>query len=120
MGAIELMKELRGAGVIVRADGGMLDISPADRLTGEMIEALKRNKPEILSLLQTEDHGWKPAKCDRCANCYHPGIAQACGVRSDLPHLFGLLYHLPEDRGESCASWKPDKWEIVCPTNWLH
>jgi len=41
--------------VIIRADGGALDISPVDRLTGEMIEGLKRHKPEILELLKKDE-----------------------------------------------------------------
>ena len=54
MGAFDLIRELRGAGVIVRADGGALDVSPAERLTDENIEALKRHKREILTLLKNE------------------------------------------------------------------
>jgi hypothetical protein len=119
MGAFDLIKELHRAGVTVRADDGMLDISPADRLTDEIIAALKRHKSEILHLLQTETQQWQPDRCDRCAHCYRPGIAQACAARTDLPWMFGLLYHLPEDRGASCSSWQPDRWETICPTHWL-
>jgi hypothetical protein len=131
MGAFDLIKELRGAGVNVRSDGGTLDISPADRLTDEMIEALKRNKPEILALLEKEDaqlsgnteqlkppevgkiinrpkaaDTWKPDPCNRCIHLsrFHGG--NACRTNNGLPHLFGLLYNVPDDSGATCTSWR--------------
>jgi hypothetical protein len=130
MGAFDLIKELRGAGVVVRSDGGALDISPADRLTDEMIEALKRNKPEILALLRKEDaqlfgnteqlkppeveiinrpkaaDSWKPDPCNRCIHLsrFHGG--NACRTDNGLPWLFGLLYSVPDDNGATCTSWK--------------
>ena len=55
MGAFDLIRELRGAGVIVRVDGEELDVSPAERLTDESIKALKRHKREILALLKNEE-----------------------------------------------------------------
>ena len=120
MGAFDLIRELRGAGVSIRADGAMLDIFPADALTDEIIEALKRHKPEILSLLHDEVQEWKPDKCNRCAHLSRFHNGGACRVDNGLPKLFGLLYAQPEDMGATCTSWKPDVWEIVCPTEWLH
>lgn len=140
MGAFDLIRELRGAGVVVRADGGVLDISPADRLTDEMIDALKRHKPEILALLKTEDiqlienpeqlkpdkiikptvklDTWKPARCDRCIHISRFTGGNACRTNNGLPWLFGLLYTVPDDRGAVCASWQADKWETLQPTEW--
>ncbi len=123
MGAFDLIKELRGAGVSVRSDGGVLDISPADRLTDEMIEALKRNKPEILALLKKEDarpdrQEWKPGRCDRCIHLSRFVGGNACRTDNGLPWLFGLLYTVPDDRGAVCASWMTDKWEKMRPTDW--
>lgn len=140
MGAFDLIKELRGAGVNVRSDGGVLDISPADRLTDEMIEALKRNKPEILALLEKEDaqlignpeqlkpskiinhskkaDSWKPDRCDRCIHISRFTGGNACRTDNGLPWLFGLLYNVPDDRGAVCASWQADKWETLQPTDW--
>ncbi len=143
MGAFELMKELRGAGVIVHADGGTLDISPADRLTDETIEALKRHKPEILGLLETEggqlvgnaeqlrppdkiiNHpqavgGWKPDPCNRCIHISRFAGGNACRTNNGLALLFGMLYNVPEDQGAACASWQADRWETLRPTEWMH
>ena len=118
MGAFDLINELRGAGVVVRADAGTLDISPADRLTDEMIDALKRHKPEILSLLQKEDaqlfgnieqvkivadrQEWKPEKCGCCKNVSRFVGGNACRVRNGQAWLFGFLYDVPEDQGATC------------------
>lgn len=133
MSAFDLIRELRGAGVLIRVDGGTLDISPADRLTDEMIAALKRNKPEILALLKKEDaqlfgnpeqlkspkvgkiinnpkaaDSWKPAPCNSCIHLsrFHGG--NACRTDNGLPHLFGLLYNVPDDNGATCAAWQAD------------
>jgi hypothetical protein len=47
----------------------------------------------------------------RCARCVHharPGLADTgyCGVRSDLPHVYGLLHRLPVDQGWGCGRFR--------------
>ncbi|MBI2778375.1 MAG: hypothetical protein HYX62_01095 [Gammaproteobacteria bacterium] len=54
MGALELILELRRKGCSIVADGGYLDISPADNLSPEMVQQLKQSKTEILAELQRE------------------------------------------------------------------
>jgi hypothetical protein len=145
MGAFDLIKELRGAGVIVRSDGSVLDISPADRLTGEMIEALKRHKPEILALLRKEDaqlfgnpeqlkphevskiinrpkaaDTWKPDRCNRCIYIARFRGGNACLTDNGQALLYGFSYEVPDDHGTTCASWQANREETLQPTDWLH
>lgn len=54
MGAPDLIFELRSKGYSILADGGYLDISPADNLPPELVQQLKQNKTEILTELQRE------------------------------------------------------------------
>lgn len=52
MGARELLSDLAGAGLSIKADGGRLVICPASRLTDPMRAALREAKPELLALLR--------------------------------------------------------------------
>lgn len=54
MGAPDLIFELRRKGYSIQADGGYLDISPADNLPPELLQQLKQSKTEILTELQRE------------------------------------------------------------------
>ena len=54
MGAPDLIFELRRKGYSIRADGGYLDISPADNLPSDLVQQLKQGKAEILAELQRE------------------------------------------------------------------
>ncbi len=51
MGARELLSDLAGAGLSVKADGDRLVIRPASKLTDPMRAALRDAKPELLALL---------------------------------------------------------------------
>lgn len=51
MTASDLLKTLRDSGVAVRADGDQLRLSPVEAIPRELIDELRRRKPEILSLL---------------------------------------------------------------------
>jgi len=55
MGATELIFKLRSDGYSIKADGGYLDIYPADDLSPEFVKQLKLGKPEILSALRQEE-----------------------------------------------------------------
>ena len=52
MNLLELQRALDQAGMVVRADAGELVIRPKDRLTPDLITALKEHKPALLSLLE--------------------------------------------------------------------
>jgi hypothetical protein len=54
MGAPELILEIRNRGCSIVADGGYLDISPADNLSPELVLQLKQSKADILAELQRE------------------------------------------------------------------
>ena len=54
MGAPDLIFELRRKGYSIRADGGYLDISPADNLPPELVQTIRQSKAEILTELQRE------------------------------------------------------------------
>jgi len=55
MGATDLIFKLRSDGYSISADGGYLDISPADDLSPELLRQLKLGKPEILTALGREE-----------------------------------------------------------------
>lgn len=55
MGAIDIIFKLRSDGYSISADGGYLDIFPADDLSPELVKQLKLGKPEILSALGREE-----------------------------------------------------------------
>ena len=91
MGAFDLIRELRGAGVIVRADGGELDVSPADLLTDENIKALKRHKLEILALLKVG--AGDTATASRWWRLHHPDRVVEVSFNPEATHAEILEWH---------------------------
>ena len=67
MGAPDLICELRRKGYEIRADGGYLDISPADNLPPDLVQQLKQSKAEILTELQRETEDLQEAFEERAA-----------------------------------------------------
>ena len=62
MGANDLIVELRRKGYSIRADGGYLDISPAD-LPLYLVKTIRQSKAEILTELQREARAeWRRQK----------------------------------------------------------
>ena len=55
MGATDLIFKLRSDGYSIKADGGYLDIFPADDLSSDLVQQLKQGKPEILCALNREE-----------------------------------------------------------------
>lgn len=53
MGAPDLIFDLRRKGYSIQADGGYLDISPAD-LPPDVVQTIRQSKTEILTELQRE------------------------------------------------------------------
>ena len=63
MGAPDLIFELRRKGYSIMADGGILDISPADNIPPELVKAIRQSKAEILTELQREARAeWRRQK----------------------------------------------------------
>lgn len=55
MSATELITQLRTDGYSISVEGSYLDISPAEGLSQNLVEKLKRSKPEILCALHQEE-----------------------------------------------------------------
>lgn len=59
MKAIELIEALKADGVTVKASGEYLELSPVEKITEELIQRLKKHKPEIISELRRESRRLK-------------------------------------------------------------
>lgn len=59
MEAIEIIEYLRANDFEVKADGQYLDLSPAEKVTDDLIQRLRKHKPEILKELQAEERRLK-------------------------------------------------------------
>lgn len=47
-------------------------------------------------------------RCRRCAHFRRPGASVGyCVGRDDLPHAYGLLHHVPSERGAWCSAFRP-------------
>lgn len=64
MGAHELLHQMAAAGFSVEADGDMLVIRPASKLTDDLRADLRASKPELLALLAARPHKLTPAEAD--------------------------------------------------------
>lgn len=51
MGAVDLLTRLDAAGIRLRADGDRLVVEPRQRLTEELRDAIRANKPELLTAI---------------------------------------------------------------------
>lgn len=52
MGARDLLNNLAGIGVSIRLDGDSLIVSPRELLTGDIRDALREHKPDLVALLR--------------------------------------------------------------------
>lgn len=123
MGAPDLILELRQKGYSIFADGGFLDISPAE-IPGDLLQKLIAEKSGILRELEKEQaandlnlmpfnpakdlgDGWIIPACFQCQNCKRSPKGGSCaGNRPDLPLKTALLRVLPADKGERCNDFK--------------
>jgi hypothetical protein len=78
MGASDLLAELAGAGLSVRADGERLVIRPASKLTDELRAALVAAKPELLALLTGPPRPYRLTKAQGDAAHAEPRDDAAC------------------------------------------
>jgi hypothetical protein len=72
MGAAELLLHAHAVGLTLDVADGMLLVSPASRVTKDLLAALRLAKPELLALLATgglDEHGasWREAFEERAA-----------------------------------------------------
>ncbi|SET27865.1 hypothetical protein SAMN05216326_11860 [Nitrosomonas marina] len=59
MEAIEIIEYLRSNDFTVKADGDFIELSPPEKVTEELINRLRKNKPEILAALKVEERRQK-------------------------------------------------------------
>ena len=52
---IKIIEALKAEGVTIRADGDFLELSPAEKITDELIKRLRKHKPAILAELKREE-----------------------------------------------------------------
>lgn len=55
MEAAEIIEYLRGQDFILKADGEYLDLAPAEKVTDELIQRLRKHKPAIIAELKREE-----------------------------------------------------------------
>lgn len=59
MEAIEIIEYLREQNFTVKADGQYLDLAPAEKVTDELIQRLRKHKPAIIAELKREERRLK-------------------------------------------------------------
>ncbi|RFC31214.1 MAG: hypothetical protein DID91_2727704363 [Candidatus Nitrotoga sp. MKT] len=87
MGAPDLIFELRRKGYSIMADGGILDISPADNIPPELVKAIRQSKAAILTELLREARAeWRRQKVIAMLDAA-PGTQRAIYTDTDSdPH----------------------------------
>src|SRR3989338_5835905 len=118
MGAPDLIFELRRKGYSIRADGGYLDISPADNLPPELVKTIRQSKTEILTELQREARAeWRRQKVIAMLNAA-PGTPRAIYIddASD-PASIIVAVAVRHPTGATCEMLIPkagcDAWEVM-------
>lgn len=117
MGAPDLIFELRRKGYSIQADGGDLDISPAD-LPPELVQTIRQSKAEILTELQREARAeWRRKKAIAMLEAA-PDTQRAIytDTNSD-PHHVILTVAVREPTGATCEMLidrtKYDAWRLL-------
>jgi len=118
MGAPDLIFELRRKGYSIRADGGYLDISPADNLPPELVQTIRQSKAEILTELQREARAeWRRKKAIAMLEAA-PGTQRAIYTDTDSdPHNVILTAAVRHPTGATCEmlidKTKYDPWRLL-------
>ncbi len=118
MGAPDLIFELRRKGYSIRADGGYLDISPADNLPPELVQTIRQSKAEILTELQREARAeWRRQKVIAMLNAA-PNTQRA--IYADIdgdPHNVILAVAVRHPTPATCEMLIPkakyDPWRLL-------
>ena len=104
MGARDLLDDLRGAGFSVTAEGEKLVVSPWSKLTEDMLDALRKAKPDLMALLAG------PATVSRtCTDRQHLLQHGTCGepvAAGLLADRFGIVWP-PAGHATSCRALTP-------------
>lgn len=116
MGAPDLIFDLRNAGYSIRADGGYLDISPANDFPPDLLQKLKQRKPEILAALQLEQQQEARRENVLALLANNPGTRYAMLADSDSDPLQIILAIAIRDHG-TCEMLIPkstcDPWRLL-------
>jgi len=118
MGAPDLIFELRSKGYSIRADGGYLDISPADNLPPELVQTIRQSKAEILTELQREARAeWRRQKVIAMLEAA-PDTQRAIYTDTDSdPHNVILTVAVRHPIGATCEMLidkaKYDPWRLM-------
>ncbi len=118
MGAPDLIFELRRKGYSIRADGGYLDISPADNLSPDLVKTIRQSKAEILTELQREARAeWRRQKVIAMLEAA-PGTQRAVFVDTDSdPHNVILAVAVRHPTPATCEMLIPkakyDPWRLL-------
>jgi hypothetical protein len=95
MGAPDLIFELRSKGYSIHADGGYLDISPAD-LPPDILQTIRQSKDEILAALLSE------AKPD----CIDTLATDSSELKSLIAELCRIVGHTEEATADMLAAYR--------------
>lgn len=114
MGAPDLIFELRRKGYSIRADGGYLDISPADNLPPELVKTIRQSKAAILTELQRESRRQKALAMLEAAS----DTPRAIYVDDESdPHNAILTVAVRHPTGATCEMLIPkakyDAWRLL-------
>jgi len=122
------MQLLKKKGIKVEVLGGQyLKVSPRDKLTPELIEAIKKHKEEIIGLLQPqpiwqETNSLFQASLSRVERCYIPGAIEKALRRAEVRSAFETLDRVWKsvlEGKEDIASFRRalEQWEITFLSN---
>ena len=117
MGAPDLIFELRRKGYSIRADGGYLDISPADNLPPELVKTIRQSKAEILTELQREARAeWRRQKVIAMLEAA-PGTQRAIYTDTDSDPHNVILTVASRTYQQTCEMLIPkakyDPWRLL-------
>lgn len=99
MGAPDLIFELRRKGYSIHADGGYLDISPAD-LPPDILQTIRQSKAEILAALLSES---KPD----CIDTLDDDYAELKSFIAELCRITGYTEEAKEKMLAACRNITP-------------
>jgi len=118
---IQLLKK---KGIKVEVLGGQyLKVSPRDKLTPELIEAIKKHKEEIIGLLQPQPQ-WQEtnslfqASLSRVERCYIPSAIEKALRKAEVRSAFEVLDRVWKsvlEGKEDIASFRRalEQWETI-------
>ena len=110
MKATEIIKQLRDNDFEIKADGEYLELSPAGKVTEELIQRLQKHKPEILKELQAEANNNDARQIETAIN---PFTHEAS--THEVIYLFGDDRVLCRDCNNLNWQGRCAKWRLTNP-----